>query len=184
MISLFSFIDQIISKNIADAGNCATLTYRHTLLISVHFACAFVCIYMPDPLLHGEPANCPTHNGPFGHRIVTMQQIELLPLTIPACSNSNYPIPHIQLTQQRASIQNPFTLNSYSERALLFTESTTFHCDYIFLLKPKSKSVTTQFTIKAQGNVLLAVVSILGNFFLFSRKANLDTLTSIVHQDL
>lgn len=44
---------------------------------------------MPDPLLHGWPANCPTHNGPTGHRIVTMQQIELVPLGRAACSNNN-----------------------------------------------------------------------------------------------
>jgi hypothetical protein len=54
---------------------------------------------MADPVSHGWPANSPTYNGPIGHWIATMQQIELLPLGRAVCSNINYTTPHIQLTQ-------------------------------------------------------------------------------------
>lgn len=143
----------------ADVGNSTTLTYRHTLSIFVHIFCMYIYtyIYMTDPLLHGWPANSPLSNGPIGHRIVTMQQIELLPLARAVCSNSNYPTPHIQFTQLRTSIQNPFT------NKLLFWEGFAFYREHHIPLEPKSNSVTTtHITIKTYGNVLnvlLALVS-------------------------
>jgi hypothetical protein len=93
----------------ADVGNSTTVTYGQTLSTFVQLFCRYIyiCIYMADPHLHGWPANSPANDGPIGHSLLIMWQLGLFTPCQSCMFKLQLSTLHIQLTQQRASIQTP-----------------------------------------------------------------------------